>query len=76
METVNISEFRAKLLKYMDIANSGKKIMITSNGKHLATICPPDNQKEIARDQLSALAGSAVIHDIVSPVDVAWDAQS
>lgn len=74
MQTVNISEFRANLLKYLDIANSGKEIMITSNGKQLATISPPSNQKQNAKEKLAALSGTAVIHDVVSPIDAEWDA--
>lgn len=76
MQTVNISEFRANLLKYLDIANSGKEIMITSNGKQLATISAPGNQKEDAISQLKALSGSAIIHDITSPINIEWDALS
>ena len=76
MQIINISEFRANLLKYLDIANSGNEIMITSKGKQLATISPPSNQKQDAKEQLAALSGSAVIHDIVSPIDTEWDALS
>jgi len=75
METVNISEFRANLLKYLDIANSGNEIMVTSNGKQLATISAPSRQKESARAQLDALSGNAVIHDVISPIKSDWDAQ-
>jgi len=45
MQTINISEFRANLLKYLEIANSGEQISVTSNGKLLATIMPPTNKK-------------------------------
>lgn len=76
VQSVNISEFRANLLKYLDIANSGKEIMITSNGKQLATVSPPGKQKKAAKDQLKALSNTAVLHDIVSPIDSEWDAQS
>ena len=76
MQTVNISELRANLLKYLDIANSGEEIMITSKGKQLATISAPSNQKEQALAQLKALSCSATIHDITSPIDAEWDALS
>ncbi len=75
MQTVNISEFRANLLKYLDIASSGSEIMVTSNGKQLATISAPSRQKEGARAQLDTLSTTAVIHDIISPIDSEWDAQ-
>ena len=74
MQTVNISDFRANLLKYLEIAGSGEQITVTSNGKLLATIAPPANQKELARKQLDTLASTAKIQDITSPIDSNWDA--
>jgi prevent-host-death family protein len=76
MQTINISDFRANLLKYLEIANSGEQISVTSNGKLLATITPPENRMELARKQLRALASNAKIHDVVSPTDSEWDAMS
>ncbi|WP_250655466.1 type II toxin-antitoxin system Phd/YefM family antitoxin [Alkalimarinus coralli] len=74
MQTINISEFRANLLKYLEVANSGEQISVTSNGKLLATITPPENQKQQAKKQLKALATNAKLHDITSPIDSDWDA--
>ena len=67
MQTINISDFPANLLKYLHLANSGEIIFVTSEGKLLATITPPENQKEVARKQLDSLSQTAVIHDVVSP---------
>jgi prevent-host-death family protein len=74
METVNISDLRANLLKYLEKANSGQQITVTTNGKVLATLCPPVQKREAARSQLGALAATAKIHDVTSPVQVDWDA--
>jgi prevent-host-death family protein len=76
MQTVNISDFRSNLLKYLEMANSGEQISVTSNGKLLATIIPPINQKEQARKKLKALASSAKVHDVTSPIDSDWDVLS
>ena len=76
MQTINISDFRANLLKYLEVANSGEQISVTSNGKLLATITPPVNQKEQARQKLKTLASSAKIHEITSPIDCNWDVLS
>ncbi len=76
MHTINISDFRANLLKYLEIANSGEQISVTSNGKMLATITPPANQKELARQQLQTLSTTAKIHDVTSPTDCEWSAMS
>ena len=76
MQTINISDFRANLLKYLETANSGEQISVTSNGRLLATITPPANQKEQAKQKLKALASTAKIHDIISPTDCEWDTLS
>lgn len=76
MHTINISDFRANLLKYLEIANSGEQISVTSHGKVLATITAPTNQKELARQKLVSLATTAKIHDVTSPTDSEWDAMS
>ncbi|MDO8909778.1 MAG: type II toxin-antitoxin system prevent-host-death family antitoxin [Pseudohongiella sp.] len=74
MMTINISELRANLLKYLDKANHGEQITVTTNGKVIATICAPFDQKAVAKAQLAELAVSAKIHDVVSPVETQWDA--
>lgn len=76
MQTINISEFRANLLKYLEIASSGEAISITSNGRLLATITPPAKQKDQAKKQLKALATKAKLHDLISPTDESWEALS
>ena len=74
MHTINISDFRANLLRYLEIANSGEQISVTSNGKLLATITAPSNQKELAKQQLQTLAAKAKLHDVTSPTECEWDA--
>lgn len=74
MQTINISDFRANLLKYLEIANSGEQISVTSNGKLLATVIAPVDRRALARDQLSALAATATLGDVLSPTDSDWDA--
>lgn len=74
MLTVNISELRSNLLKYLEKASSGEQITVTTNGRVLATIAPPEDKKAMARMQLSELAATAKINDITSPIDAQWEA--
>ena len=76
MRTVNISDFRANLLKYLENVNAGEQISVTTNGKLLATIIPPVNRKALARQQLKELAASAKLHDVVTPTGSDWDAMA
>lgn len=74
MPTVNISDLRANLLKYLEKASSGEQITVTTNGRALATLVPPADKKAMARKQLCELAATAKINDIASPIDTQWDA--
>ena len=76
MLTVNISDLRANLLKYLEKASHGEQITVTTNGRVLATIAPPTDRKALAKRQLSDLAATAKIHDVTSPIDSQWDALS
>jgi prevent-host-death family protein len=72
MQTINISDFRANLLKYLEAAGSGEQILVTSNGKLLASITAPEDKKEIAKKQLNSLATTAKIHDVIAPTESEW----
>ncbi|MCY4046139.1 MAG: type II toxin-antitoxin system prevent-host-death family antitoxin [Cellvibrionales bacterium] len=74
METVSISEFRANLLKYLEEVNAGHPISITSNGRLLATVTPPENTKVEAKKRLNSLAKTAKVGDVVTPTSDDWDA--
>ena len=73
MQTVNISEFRANLLKYLEKANAGEQISVTTNGKLIATIAPPLDQKKLATQELMQLAKTTTINDVLSPIESEWD---
>ena len=57
MQTINISDFRANLLKYRQIVGAGEQISITSNGRLPATITAPAQQRDAAKKKLKARAG-------------------
>ena len=46
MQTISIGDFRANLLKYLEIANADEPISITLNGRLLATISAPIQQRD------------------------------
>jgi prevent-host-death family protein len=71
---VTITELRANLLKYLKIAQSGEKINVTSKGTPLATLTAPITQRKEAKEKLKRIAKTAVINDIVSPINENWDA--
>ncbi len=74
MKSVTISEFRANLLKYLKYAQHGERVSVTSKGAPLATLTPPVSQHISAKTRLRNLAKTAVIHDVVTPIEDSWDA--
>lgn len=75
MQTIRASEFKAKCLALMDqVARTGEPILITKNGKPVAELVPPAGLRPAS--PLGLHKGLVEIRgDILSPVDVEWDAQ-
>jgi prevent-host-death family protein len=71
--TIPAGEFKAKCLKLMEeVAASREPIIITKFGKPVAQIVPLPNH---AFDIIGAMRGSVLWEgDIVSPMDVEWEA--
>jgi len=67
------SEFKAKCLALMDeVERTGQSLVITKNGKPIAELSPYKQRKRNAR---GILKGRLVVTgDIVSPIDVEWNA--
>ena len=73
--TMKASEFKAKCLGLMDeVAEHGGEIVITKNGKPVAKLTAyherPKSLFGIGRGRMKILG------DIISPLDVEWEAQS
>jgi prevent-host-death family protein len=71
MRTVKASEFKAKCLKLMDeVAETGEPILITKNGHPVAQLGParPKTLRGLHKG-LVEIKG-----DIISPIDVEWEA--
>jgi prevent-host-death family protein len=71
--TIKASEFKAKCLAMMDeVARTGERVVITKNGQPVADLVP---HKTAKRNPLGIWKGSVEIAgDIISPIDVEWDA--
>ncbi len=72
--TIPAAEFKAKCLKIMDDVERRRiTVMITKRGKPVARIVPPDSNRPSTL--FGALKGSVIIKgDIISPLDVEWEA--
>jgi prevent-host-death family protein len=70
---IKASEFKAKCLALIDeVASTGHTIVITKNGKPLVELVP---HRIPTRSPLGVWKGKVIIKgDIISPIDVEWDA--
>ncbi len=73
MQTYKASEFKAKCLKIMDeIAESGEVVVVTKRGVPVVEVGPiikrPKSIFGVDKGKLKILG------DIISPIDVEWDA--
>lgn len=68
------SEFKAKCLAVMDeVAETGENVVVTKNGKPVVELVP--HKKKAKRDLIGLFKNDLVIKgDIISPIDVEWDA--
>ena len=74
MQSIAISDLRSNLMKVLKDIEHGTSINITSRGKIIAKLVPPDDVRFDARKKLKELSKSAVINDVISPIDEPWDA--
>ena len=74
MHTVAVSYLRANLMKVIKEIECGASLEITSRGKVVAKLIPPDYSRERAIHKLMEIRKNAVLHDVISPIDVEWTA--
>jgi prevent-host-death family protein len=74
MKIVTASEFKAKCLQIIDeVAATGEPVVITKGGIPLTQLVP---MKRRSKSLLGTFKGSMrITGDIVSPINVKWDAQ-
>lgn len=74
-DEIAAGEFKAKCLKLMDqVQRTKKPITITKRGKPIAQLVPIDVAR---KEAFGCLKGTIkIVGDIVSPIDVEWDANN
>jgi len=70
---IKASEFKAKCLALMEeVERTGQPVVITKHGKPIAELVPHRPQKKKARGILKDRL--FIIGDVISPIDVEWEA--
>jgi prevent-host-death family protein len=72
--TISAAEFKAKCLDLMDsVSETGTSIVVTKRGRPVAMLAPVRPSRNSLRGVMKGRI--RVLGDIVSPIDVAWDAE-
>jgi prevent-host-death family protein len=71
--TIPAGEFKAKCLKLLDkVAEDRQPLIITKHGKPVAQLVPLPEERQ---DFVGSMKGSVLwMGDVISPIDVEWEA--
>lgn len=74
MQSINTTELRNHLPKYLADVTNGDEILVTSHGKTIARISPVQDERLEAKKLLLKWRKTCTMGDVVSPIDVEWEA--
>jgi prevent-host-death family protein len=71
--TISAAEFKAKCLELMDsVSETGVPVVVTKRGRPVAMLAPMRPSRNTLRGLMKGRM--RILGDIVSPIDVVWDA--
>lgn len=73
MQSIAVSDLRANLMEILKDIEHGTSLNITSRGKVVAKLVPPDNIRVNARNKLEEIGKTAQLNDVISPIDEQWE---
>lgn len=76
MESVNISELRNHLPRYLARVEAGEQLLVTRRGRVVARISGVEDARTAAKLQLESLRERARVGDVVSPTGESWEADA
>ncbi len=76
MISIAVSDLRANLMKVLEQIKKGAQVQITSHGKVVAMLVPAKAAQDTAKQELLKISETAILEDIVSPIDESWEALS
>ena len=74
MESIGVSKLRENMVQFLNKVQQGESITITSRGNEIAMLIPIKKEKEVSRNALKQLRKTAVVGDVVSPIQEEWKA--
>ena len=75
MREVKVTDLRNNLPAYLAVVQGGEELRVVSRGKVIARLVPEQNDVDAARERLLALRQTVQLGDVLSPLDLEWDAE-
>lgn len=75
MLSMGVSEFRANMNAILQQVQKGEIVSLLLRGSEVAKLVPPDFAQTAARKELELLRQTAVVGDVLGPVDEDWHAE-
>lgn len=75
MRDVKVTDLRNHLPAYLAEVQKGEELRITSHGKIIARLVPEQDEQARAKAMLQELRQIAWVGDVISPLDLEWDAE-
>lgn len=75
MRDVKVTDLRNHLPTFLAAVQGGEELRIVSRGKVIARLVPESDSVAAACERLAAMRGKVRVGDVVSPLDVSWDAE-
>jgi prevent-host-death family protein len=72
VNTIAVSELRSNLMRILRDIEHGSTVEITSRGKVVAKLIPPDDSRVLAKKRLAELSKTAIVGDVITSVDTEW----
>lgn len=76
MISIGISEFRSSMNSVLQKVQNGEVVTLTLHGAEVAKLVPPSFARLSARRELTQLRETAVVGDVLTPLDEEWAADS
>ena len=76
MHSIAVSELRANLMSILKNIEKGSSVSITSRGRVVAKLIPPEESLKLAQEKLAVIRKSAKVNDVLSPISTKWEADS
>lgn len=73
MLTVGVNQLRKDFGQFLRRVQSGELVIITVRGHKVAQLMPFNETRQQAREALQQLRKTAIIGDVVSPLDEEWE---